>query len=219
MNNSPKKNCYTVQSLIPFLPRAQVYLIAGPTGAGKTRLAHGLSKHIKARVIGMDNYFIDEEKVPIEYSDIYGNAPQWDSPKACDFELLISNLIQLIQTGKATIPLFSFPLNKRIGSNIIEIARSMPIIVEGLHAIRCQSPLEKERIITYSIYIDADTKIRIERIRVRDKEERDRPEHLFDKRFYFIQQAEKKWITEQSSSANLILSSKEDYEYEIQSRS
>ena len=144
MNNSPKKNCYTVKSLIRFLPSAQVYLIAGPTGAGKTKLALGLSAHVNAKVIGMDNYFIDEEKVPIEYSDIYGSAPQWDSPDACDFELLIRNLVQLIRTRKTTIPLFSFPLNKRVGSNIMEITGSAPIIVEGLHAIRCQVFLEKE---------------------------------------------------------------------------
>ncbi len=210
-------NSYNTTSLVKLLPQVQVYLIAGPTGAGKTNLAHKISRHINANVIGMDNYFLDEEKVPMEYSDIYGYAPQWDSPNACDFDLLVKNITQLIQSGKTVMPSFSFPLNRRIGSNFIEIPRNTPLIVEGLHAIRCKSLFKKE-ISTFSIYIDADIKIRVDRIRARDTQERDRPDHLFNKRFYFIQNAEKKWIINQFSSSDLILASREDYKYEIQGR-
>jgi uridine kinase len=188
------------------LPPVSVYLIAGPTGSGKTIFAQRLAASVGAMMLSLDNYFWDEAQVEIVRDEIYGEARQWDDPASSDLNLLTLNIQQLVNDGYALIPQFDFFQNIRIGyAPMQKKEETQSIVVEGLHSIRCKGPLADLGISSLSLFIDADVQVRAERVRIRDLRDRGRPEELFQKRFHFIRLAEEKWILEQRHQADVLI--------------
>lgn len=195
----------TVRDILDLLPKVDVYLLSGPTGSGKTTIADDLSSALGAAVIRMDDYFLDEENILLEYSDNYGPYPQWDSPESIDLRLLIENLSELLSLGIASVPVFSFIKNRRLGMRSASVPRNKPIIVEGIYATLCKEYLRTRKITSFSIFITADASIRAKRILDRDSKERGRSTSQFEKRFHFIKSSEQQWIMKQADSADMVI--------------
>jgi uridine kinase len=183
----------------------QTYLIAGPTGSGKTDFSKLIAPLLNGIILSMDNYFFNLDELAKEYSDEYGEAPQCDSPSALDIELFISNFYQLFKNGQANIPGYDFISETRTAYSSLTKKENQPIIIDGVHAIRYKERIESLGVSTFSIFLNADENIRFERIKKRNIEERGDPEYLFDKQVHFIKLGEKKWILEQEKDADMVL--------------
>ncbi len=191
-------------NIVEALPNIDVYLVGGPSGAGKTTFARALAKEKRALLIPLDNYFVDEENVRSSFSLKFGRGPQWDHPSSLDLELVIQNITELLDGRYARIPIFSFAKNKRVGHRRRELLRHKSIIVEGLHALELQSDIQKLSRTVYAIFIHASVDVRRCRIRSRDAQHRSRPLSDFERRFYFMRIAETRWILPQRRLADMI---------------
>jgi uridine kinase len=188
----------------------QVYLVAGPTGSGKTTFSHLIAPILNSVILSMDNYFFDLDERPKEYSDKYGEAPQSDSPDAINKVLLISNVRQLFQDGQSYIPQYDFVAEKRMEDQIIHRKQEQAIIIDGVHSITFKQEIKSLGLSICSIFLNASEEIRFSRIKKRNVEERGDPEHLFDRQLHFIRSGEKQWVLEQEEDADLVLNTELD---------
>jgi uridine kinase len=199
----------TATSIIKGLPKAEVYLVGGPSGAGKTVFAHAFSKLRPVKIISLDDYFLDEDMVRFSSSSRYGPGRQWDHPSSADLQLAFRNVIQLLDKKRTQLPVFSFAENKRIGYRACNRPSETAILVEGLHAVLLQSGLRAEHRNSYSIFVTAAVSIRRKRVSIRDAKNRKRPLSDFERRFYFMRIAETRWILPQRQDADLVLDTSE----------
>ncbi|GHO83648.1 uridine kinase family protein [Dictyobacter formicarum] len=201
-------------SRIEDLPLAQVYLVAGPAASGKTTFSTRLAHYLDAAVLSMDHYFVDEDDITIEYDDVYGAAPQWESPEAYDFHTLGRNIKELLQRGQTFIPQYSFVANRRVGYQPMYLRPQQKLIIEGLYTIRSEQFFRDYAQSIVKIFVVADLDIRRARARVRDVEERGKPIEVFDARRHFIELGERRWILQQERDADFALEIHDSFSYD-----
>lgn len=101
--------------------------VAGPSGAGKTSLAHKIISILpKSVLISMDNYLDSSRKIIDENYDDY---------RLVDFELLRSNLKDLIDNKPTKLPLYDFRKSGRYGYKPVVPPESKVVVVEGIYAL------------------------------------------------------------------------------------
>ncbi|GCE23797.1 uridine kinase family protein [Dictyobacter kobayashii] len=196
------------------LPPAQVYLVAGPAASGKTTFSTQLAHHLNAAVLSMDHYFVDEDAITIEHDEIYGVAPQWESPEAYDIHTLGQNIKELLQYGETLIPRYSFVANRRVGHQAMHLQPNQNLVIEGLYPIRCEQFFRAYAQSIVKIFVVADLDIRRARARVRDVEERGKSIEVFDARRHFVELGERRWVLKQERDADFVLEIHNGFSYD-----
>lgn len=115
----------------------RIIMIAGPSSSGKTTFSKLLSEKlqtlgVKTHYIGLDDFFIDREKVPILPSGLR----DFDSLRALDMTLLNSVIGGVLKSEWVEIPEFDFLTGKRKKEkNLICLHPEDVVVIEGIHAL------------------------------------------------------------------------------------
>lgn len=141
--------------------------ICGGSGSGKTTLLKRISSEysaIKPTIFSMDNYYL-----PIEEQQKDANGVvNFDLPTALNQEKLERDLEQLIAGHSIEVKEYSF--NAPPGKNVLITLESSPIIiVEGIFLFYFEGVKKK---LDYSIFIDVDAHVQLDRRLYRDQESR-----------------------------------------------
>jgi uridine kinase len=141
--------------------------ICGGSGSGKTTLLRRIAediKHLNPSVFTMDNYYHPIEKQSKDAKDIVN----FDLPTALNEERLTADLISLIQGNPIEVKeyFFNSPPDKNV---LLTIHPSQVIIVEGLFLFHYQ---EVKNQIDFSIFVDVDHEVQLDRRIYRDQETR-----------------------------------------------
>lgn len=141
--------------------------ICGGSGSGKTTLLRRISDHyrdLKPSLFIMDNYY---HPIETQYKDENG-IYNFDLPTALDESKLTNDLEQLAEGKSISVKEYHFnaPPDKNI---LITIEPSELLIVEGLFLFHYKGVREK---LDFSIFIDVDPQIQLDRRLYRDQETR-----------------------------------------------
>lgn len=141
--------------------------ICGGSGSGKTTLLKRLCnhyEHLKPSVFVMDNYYYPIEKQQRDEKGYYN----FDLPEALNEEKLTSDLRSLIKGDPIVVKEYHFnaPPDKNV---LLTIDPSEFIIVEGLFLYHYSGVKE---LLDFSIFMDVDPKIQLDRRLYRDQESR-----------------------------------------------
>lgn len=141
--------------------------ICGGSGSGKTTLLNRLyAKYsdLKPSVFSMDNYYFPIEKQQLDQNRHYN----FDLPSALDEEKLTNDLIRLKNGEQISVKEYHFnaPPDKHV---LITLDPSELIIVEGLFLFHYKGVRE---LLDYSIFIDVDFDVQLDRRLYRDQETR-----------------------------------------------
>ena len=141
--------------------------ICGGSGSGKTTLLKRLAdtfSNLSTAVFSMDNYYFSIEK---QVKDKNG-VVNFDLPTALNEAKLTEDLLQLIAGEPIEVKeyFFNSPPNKNV---LITIEPAEVLIVEGLFLFHYK---ELFKAINYSIFVDVDHKIQLDRRIYRDQENR-----------------------------------------------
>ncbi len=148
---------------------AYILGIAGGSCSGKTTFGVELKKLLGddvAALIYQDSYYIDQSHKFKED----GGEVNFDHPSALDFELLARHLRSLKNMEAVEVPIYDFVRHKRKLETEHLKARPL-IIVDG--TLILNQPQVRE-LLDYSIFLEASEKIRFERRKKRDTQERGR---------------------------------------------
>lgn len=141
--------------------------ICGGSGSGKTTLLKRLAKSFNSlnpSVFSMDNYYL-----PIDQQMLDANGEiNFDLPTALDQAQLTSDLRELASGQPIEVKEYHFnsPPDKNV---LITIHPSELIIVEGLFLFEYQ---EVHQLLDYSIFIEVDQAVQLDRRLYRDQETR-----------------------------------------------
>lgn len=141
--------------------------ICGGSGSGKTTLLKRLAKgyeHLNPTVFSMDNYYLPKHHQLVDEN----GEVNFDLPTALDREKLIADLHALRKGDPIEVKEYHFnaPPNKNV---LITLQPSELIIVEGLFLFHYD---EVHQMLDYSIFIDVDPAIQLDRRLYRDQETR-----------------------------------------------
>jgi uridine kinase len=141
--------------------------ICGGSGSGKTTLLKRLYKefnHLNPSVFSMDNYYKTIEHQIKDPQGVYN----FDLPTALDEKKLTEDLDSLINGDSINVKEYHFnaPPDKNV---LITIEPSELLIVEGLFLFHFEGVRSK---LDYSIFIEVDPEIQLDRRLYRDQETR-----------------------------------------------
>ena len=137
--------------------------IAGGTGSGKTTVVDQIIAELPADevcVISQDSYYHDTSHLSFEDR----KKINFDHPKAIDFDLLVSHLMELRQGNSFEQPVYSFVEHNRTGETITTYPKKV-IIVEGILIL---SHPEIREMFDIKIFVHADSDERLIRRLKRD---------------------------------------------------
>ena len=141
--------------------------ICGGSGSGKTTLLKRLEtvfSELNPSVFSMDNYYIPYEK---QLRDINGIV-NFDLPSALDEHGMTKDLTQLVAGNPIEIKEYTF--NTHPSKNVLITLNPSPlVIVEGLFLFHYEGI---RNLLDFSIFVDVDPKIQLDRRLYRDQETR-----------------------------------------------
>ena len=152
--------------------------IYGGTGSGKTTIVNMIASHFSSNdieIISQDSYYKDNSD--ISYEDRC--KLNFDHPDAIDFNLLHKHLKNLRKGGTVEQPIYDFKIHNRL-KNTIQIKPKKILILEGI-LIMCHAEIRS--IFDLKIFINANSKTRMERRIKRDITERGRSRDEVLKRY------------------------------------
>ena len=141
--------------------------ICGGSGSGKTTLLKRLANHfsgVQATVFSMDNYYLPIEE---QQKDANGEV-NFDLPTALNRDQLVADLRELKAGNPIEVKEYHFnaPPDKNV---LITLEPAPIIIIEGLFLFHYQ---EVNKLIDFSIFMDVDPEVQLDRRLYRDQESR-----------------------------------------------
>lgn len=152
--------------------------IYGGTGSGKTTIVNMIASYFSSNdieIISQDSYYKDNSD--ISYEDRC--KLNFDHPDAIDFNLLHKHLKNLRKGEAVEQPIYDFKIHNRL-KKTIQIKPKKILILEGI-LIMCHAEIRS--IFDLKIFINANSKTRMERRIKRDIVERGRSRDEVLKRY------------------------------------
>ena len=178
--------------------------IAGGSGAGKTYVTTYLKEKTRMSdivVVTQDNFYkgLGDDDDPTTYD--------FDHPDSIDWDLFGECIQSLIDNKETDIPFYDFKLHKRDPEKTIHVKPSRVILVEGILIFTQQKIRD---LLTYKIFVDADSDLRIMRRIQRDISERGRElDEIYHQYNTFVKKSYKMFINPSKQYADFILPNNE----------
>jgi uridine kinase len=117
---------------VPALPAAQVIVLAGPSGSGKSHLAERLG----LPVLRLDDFYKDGDDPTLPGLDLAGGDPivDWDDPVSWNHEAAVDAVEDLCRAGCTDAPVYDIAASTRTGHRVLELGGSAYFVAEGIFA-------------------------------------------------------------------------------------
>lgn len=149
--------------------------IAGPSCAGKTRLAMWLCGTLQATHFGLDAYYFDLSTYTYQQRTQFN----FDEPAALESALLIEQVRQLAQGKPIERPIYDFATHNRTGRTE-HMAPAAYVVIEGLFALHWP---EIRELCGTRVFVEAPDNVCLSRRQYRDVRERGRTEASVARQF------------------------------------
>ena len=146
--------------------KLRLVALSGPSCSGKTTTANKLISELESRgrsvhVVSIDDFFYDKERLA-EISEENGDGKiDYDSIKTIDFDALVECVREIFAGEKTFVPRFDFKLGRRTGYAEYEPDAEDLFIFEGIQAIYPEITAVLKKYPCISIYICAESGLKI----------------------------------------------------------
>jgi len=180
----------------------KIIAISGGTGSGKTFLSDKILNEFgikKINSIKVDSYYKDLSNLDFNTR----KKTNFDHPTAFDFDLLNKHLLNLKSGYSINSPIYDYTTHTRT-KKIKKIKKTIKIILlEGIFSLYNK---KTRKIIDFSVYIDINEKIRLNRRIIRDIKYRKRTkENIIEQYNNTVKPMYKKFIEPTKKFADIII--------------
>ncbi|AYF43125.1 MULTISPECIES: uridine kinase [Halobacteriovorax] len=186
--------------------------ITGGSGSGKTTFASKVISKLpqeKVSMLSMDSYYLPEQ--PKEYYTKSGR-PNYDHPKAFDWDLLQEHIVQLKEGQSIEVPNYDFKTSRRLDKTTT-LTPTPVILFEGIFTLFNQI-IRDQLDIKCFLHVEAD--IRFTRRLNRDVAERGRSlESVINQYYDSVRPMYEKFLAPQRQHADFIVGEETDVASEI----
>ncbi|WP_036506160.1 ATP-binding protein [Nocardioides sp. URHA0020] len=118
--------------------RAQVIVLAGPSGSGKSRLA----ERIGIPVLRLDDFYksAGDPTLPLITEGANAGIVDWDVPESWLLDDALAAIDDLCRTGRASVPIYEIAQNGRCGEHTLDLGMHRLFIAEGIFAQEIVAP-------------------------------------------------------------------------------
>ena len=149
-------------------PPPRVILVAGPSGSGKSRLARlsGIP------VLRLDDFYFDADHPGMPH--VRGTI-DWDDPRTWDADAAVTALRTLLDTGRATVPVYSISESRATGTHEITLGSAHRVIAEGIFAIPMRHACSLAGLDVDAVWLDRPSVVNFSRRLRRDFKQHRKP--------------------------------------------
>ena len=152
---------------------AQVIVVAGPSGSGKSRLARRLG----LPVLMLDDFYKDGDDPTLPCIDLAGGAPivDWDDAGSWNAADAVEALASLCATGSAEVPVYDISSSRRVGVRSLSLDGAGLFLAEGIFAQEIVSACRERGLLADAICVTQHPAVTFFRRLVRDLREHRKP--------------------------------------------
>jgi uridine kinase len=115
---------------------AQVIVVAGPSGSGKSRLCSRLYEALGVLTVNLDDFYKDgdDPTLPRLHLAPGQDIVDWDDPASWSCTDALDALETLCRDGAADIPVYDISHDGRVGTRRVRVGSPSYVVAEGLFA-------------------------------------------------------------------------------------
>ena len=166
---------------------AQVVVLAGPSGSGKSRLCRRLGLPF----VNLDDFYKDGSDPSLPRVDLgHESIVDWDDPASWLCEEAAAALEELCRDGTADVPVYEIARNGRTGHRTVDIGAAPYFVAEGIFAQEVVALCRERGILAAAICVRNHPVKTFWRRLTRDLRERRKAPHVLLKRGWLLMRQE-----------------------------
>ena len=192
---------------------AQVVVVAGPSGSGKSRLCHRLATEHGLPVVNLDDFYKDGDDPTLPRTHLSGGAPvvDWDHPDSWVREDAVAALELLCKTGSADIPVYDIASDGRVGHRLVELDGAGCVLAEGIFADEVVGACREAGLLADAVCVHNPRLLTFWRRLVRDLRERRKPAWVLVRRGFSLLRHDMDVVDRARRAGCTVLTSEEAY--------
>jgi len=173
--------------------RAQVIVLAGPSGAGKTHLA----ERVGLPVLRLDDFYKDGDDPTLPRIDLAGGNPivDWDAPDSWNADAAVAAVEELYRTGSTDAPVYDIAMNARTGHRVLDLGGSAYFVAEGIFAQEIVAECRRRRMLADAVCVTQHPVVTFVRRLTRDLREHRKPPFVLVRRGLHLLLAQRALVT------------------------
>ena len=130
-------------------------MLAGPSGAGKTRLTERLG----LPVLRLDDFYKEAGDPTLPMVHLPAGAPMvdWDDPRAWDHQAAVAAIERLCRDGCVEVPAYDIATSSVTGSRTLHLAGAAYFVAEGIFAQEVVGDCRRRGVLADAICLDRST--------------------------------------------------------------
>ena len=148
-------------------------IVAGPSGAGKTRLATHLRGRYGWPIVRLDDFYRDGDDPTLPCLPI--GVTDWDNPRSWRADAAVQALVALCQNGVTDLPTYDIGSSRAVGHSTVTAEPGQLILAEGIFAAEIIAPLAQADALAVAYCVHNRRWLTFLRRLVRDLAERRKP--------------------------------------------
>ena len=188
---------------------AQVIVVAGPSGSGKSRLARRLG----LPVLMLDDFYKDGDDPTLPCIDLAGGAPivDWDSPESWNHEAALAAIEKLCADGAVDVPVYDISTSSRTGSRSLGLGGAAYFLAEGIFAQEIVAECRRRGLLADAVCVTQHPAVTFFRRLTRDLREHRKPPFVLVRRGLHLALAQRKVVARAESLGCRVVSPEAAY--------
>jgi uridine kinase len=176
---------------------AQVIVVAGPSGSGKSRLCRRLHDGHGVPFVNLDDFYKDGDDPTLPRLTLTPGHEivDWDDPASWDGDAACEALAALCRDGVADLPVYDISRDGRVGTSRTTLGGSTYVVAEGLFAQEVVAGLRERGVLADAVCVRNHPLVTFWRRLTRDLREHRKPPLVLLRRGWLLMRAEPDVVT------------------------